>query len=193
MKNILIFFTLTTACAQENCDHYLLFSNAFDVRNLIIGSKPTNYVSGVDCLFQFTMVSKGFEVSIGYETFNRIQLDKYTLGVGYHLPIYICLGDYQLNLLAIYSLEPTLINRWGKWGGGISYNQRSAHLTLGANFGLRLSISDHFALECLFNVLPRVDSNAMYGEHGFDGKLSVEGIPLVGSSYLKMIYKVMID
>lgn len=173
-------------------DNYLAFSGAFDVKNTITGGKSTNNEAAVDFLVQFAMVSRDVEVNIGYEAFPRLDFSKYMIGVGYHTHLYGNLFRRVIHTVFIPSIEPTLINRHGDWGGGIDYDQESSHLSLGLSLGLRWDLSDGIAVEYLFNALPRTDLKAMYG-NAMDittGKASVSGVPIISSNFIKVVYKI---
>ena len=105
---------------------------------MVFGSVPTNNEFALDLLTQFSMVSKDVEVIIGYETFPRLDFDKYMIGVGYHIHFYGYVFKKSIHTVFIPSIEPTLLNRHGDWGGGIRHNQKSFHLSL----GLRWNLSD---------------------------------------------------
>ncbi|MEM0575670.1 hypothetical protein [Flavobacterium polysaccharolyticum] len=190
MKTLFLLLVSTIAFAQSDKENYLSFSGALDARNLISGSDPTNNESALNYLLQFAMVSKNFEINVGYERFSMIQYSKNTIGFGYHIPLYARIGAMNIKSTIIPSIEPTLINRWGKWGGGISTEQKSSHLTVGANLAYRIHISDSIAIEYLFNALPRVDLCAMYGSASTKDKKSANGIPIIGSNYFKLVYKI---
>lgn len=186
---IVVALFFTKVAAQDN---YLAFSGAFDVRNAIIGSRPTNNESAIDFLAQFSIVSRDVEVNVGYEAFPRLDFSKYTIGVGYHTHLYGNLFGRVIHTVFIPSIEPTIINRHGDWGGGIGYDQESSHLSLGLSLGLRWNLSDDIAVEYLFNALPRVDLYAMYGNEMdiTTGKASISGVPIVSSNYIKLVYKI---
>jgi hypothetical protein len=179
MKKLIILLLLSTSIYAQ--DSYLSLATGIDIRNVIIGSKPTNNTPSIDYQFQFAMVDRRFEVNVGYECFPRINFDKYSIGVGYHIPLYGYILGKQVKTTVIPSIEPSLIGRWGKWGGGISYNQVSSHLSLGANLAFRWNLSDNIAVEYCFNVLPRTDLNAMYNKK-----------VILGSNYFKLVYKVIL-
>lgn len=184
---VALFFSKVTA--QDN---YISFSAAFDIKNAISGSAPTNNEVALDCLVQFSMVSSNVEVNIGYETFPRLDFDKYTIGLGYHTHFYGNIFSKTIHTIFIPSIEPTLINRHGNWGGGIGHNQESSHLSLGLSLGFRWNLSDDLAVEYLFNGLPRTDLKAMYG-NALDissGKASVSGVPIVANNFIKVVYKI---
>jgi hypothetical protein len=176
IKIILAFLLTSSIYAQDN---YMLLSTGIDVRNAIVGSKPTNDKSAIDYQFQFAMVDRNFEVNVGYECFPRINFDKYSIGVGYHIPLYGYILGKQIKTTVIPSIEPSLIGRWGKWGGGIFYNQVSSHLSLGANLAFRWNLNDKVGIEYYFNALPRTDISAMYHKN-----------TIVGSNYFKVFYKI---
>ncbi|MGL5112300.1 MAG: hypothetical protein ACRC6O_06650 [Flavobacterium sp.] len=189
MKILILLLAYACSFGQSDKENYISFSGALDARNLVSGSEPTNNKSGFNYLLQFAMVSRNFEVNVGYERFSMIQFSKYTIGFGYHIPLYARIGNMQLKSCIIPSVEPTLINRWGNWGGGIAFDQKSSHLSVGGNLAYRIHISDSLAVEYLFNVLPRVDINAMYGNSNWKERRSTSGIPIVGSNYFKLVYK----
>lgn len=189
MKKIILALLLTNSILAQK-DNYISFATGIDVRNVIVGSKPTNNKSAIDYQFQFSMVDRNVEVNIGYESFNRINFDKYSIGIGYHIPLYANLFNTTIKTTFVPSIEPSLIGRWGKWGGGLTYNQVSSHLSLGINFGFKWNLSDSFGVEYCFNTLPRTDLSTMYGEMATKNKCSISGIPLVGSNYFKLIYKI---
>ncbi|MFY8112196.1 MAG: hypothetical protein ACOVKP_09325 [Flavobacterium sp.] len=190
MKTFILLLVSVIAFAQNEKENYLSFSGALDARNLVSGSEPTNNKSGLNYFLQFAMVSRNFEINIGYERFDMIQFSKNTIGLGYHIPLYARIGSMHIKSVIIPSIEPTLINRWGNWGGGISVEQKSSHLSIGANLAYRIHISDSIAVEYLFNALPRVDINAMYGNSNWKERRSINGIPIVGSNYIKLVYKI---
>jgi len=176
---ILIFcLSCNSYCQNKDQEHYLGFSAGFDIRNAINGSDATKGKPELDALFQFMIVSQGVEINLGYENFNAICFSKYTLGVGYHFPLYGRIGNTVIKTILIPSIEPTIINRWGT-----EWETRSAHLSIGGNVALRWNINDDFSVEFLTNFLPRTDLKARYPElHS--------NVPIITSNYLKIIYKI---
>ncbi len=162
----------------KDSDHYFGLSAGLDIRNASIGSAPTQDKPAIDVLYQFAIVSQNIEVNIGYECFNAIRFDKYSIGVGYHFPLYGRIRHTVIRTVFIPGIEPTMINRWGEeWGG------KSAHLTIGGNLALRWHLGDNMAVELLANFLPRTDLEARYPElHSC--------IPVVANYYFKIIYKI---
>ncbi|WP_269684899.1 hypothetical protein [Flavobacterium lacustre] len=190
MKKLILILVTSLTFAQKGTEHYIYFSGAVDVLNLAVGSKPTEYKSGLDYFLQFGMVARNFEINIGYERFGMVQFSKNTIGLGYHFPLYSHIGNKDIKVVFIPSIEPTIINRWGTWGDGLSYDQASSHLSVAGNLSLRAHLSDSFAVEYLFNALPRVDIYGKYDNNNWSGRTSINDVPIVGSNYLKLIYKI---
>jgi hypothetical protein len=181
MKTILkplIAILITTLCYSQKVEKeaYLAFSTSIDIRNAIIGSKPTGNKPAIDLLYQFAMVGQNLEVNIGYESFNKIHFDKYTIGVGYHFPLYGRIGNTVIKTVLIPSIEPTIIDRWGK-----EWQTTSSHLSIGGNVALRWKLNQNLGIELLTNALPRTDLSAHYPTIN-------KNIPIVVSEHFKIIY-----
>ena len=50
-------------------------------------------------LLQFAMVSRNFEINVGYERFSMIQYSKNTIGFGYHIPLHTRIGNLNIKSL----------------------------------------------------------------------------------------------
>lgn len=160
-------------------EHYIGFSTAFDVRNGIVGSEPTNNKPALDVFYQALIAAPcGVEINIGYESFKSIGFEKYTMGVGYHFPLYGRIGNRVIKTTLVPSVEPTIIGRWGE-----EWQCTSSHLSIGGNLALRWNLSDKIAVEWLCNFLPRTDLSARYPELH-------PKVPIVTSNYLKLIFKI---
>jgi len=179
VKTILFLFVTVFSFSQnKDQEHYIYFSGAIDIRNATVGSTPTNNKPAADLLYQFGMVGQNFEVNIGYENFKAIHFDKYSIGIGYHFPLYGYVFGKQIKTVFIPSIEPSLIGRWGA-----EWQCTSSHLSIGGNLSLRWFLSDKVAIEWLTNFLPRTDLCARYPEIH-------PSIPVISSNYLKIIYKI---
>lgn len=179
MKTTLLLLITTIALAQpKECEHYLSFSMAIDICNATVGSAPTNNKPKLDLLYQFSMVGDNIEVNIGYENFNAIQFDKYTIGVGYLFPIYAHAFGKKIKTVLIPSIEPTLIDRWGA-----NWETTSSHLSIGGNIALRWHLSETIAIEWLMNALPRTDLSTRYPTLNPTAPIKI-------SNYLKIVYKI---
>ena len=164
MKKLITLLLFTVVSYSQNVQ----FSVGTDVRNSIVGSKPTNNKPEANIIYQFAMISnEGIEVGITYETFKAISFERYNVQVGYQI-------EPLERVKIIPAINYNIIGRYGdKWGCA------SSHLAFGANVGLRYQISDTFDVEYNGEVLQRVDLNTKYG-----------GSNYVYSGYLKLIYKI---
>jgi hypothetical protein len=174
---LLLLSTITFAQPRKFEKQYYYFSAAFDFRNSIAGSPATNYQSELDALYQLGIVSQNIEVNIGYENFSAIFFSKYSVGTGYHFPLYAYPFGHEIKTVLVPSLEADMINRWGN-----EWESKSTHYTIGANIGLRWHFSDTLAGELLYNALPRTDLAARYP------KLNPT-TPVINSFFGKIIYK----
>lgn len=178
---LMLLFSTTFSFSQTEKENYLSVSLGFDVRNATAGSEATKFKASGDFLGKFSMVGNNIEVNIGYEHFEKIYFSKYTIGLGYHFPLYGRIGNTTIKTVLIPSIEPTIINRWGE-----EWESRSSHLSIGANLGVKWDLNDRLSTEVLFNYLPRVDLHARYPEKH-------NNIPVVNSIYLMIIYRFHIN
>ena len=167
-----------SAAQNKDKEGYLSISTGIDVRNGLVGSDPTNGKPKLDVIYQFSMVGKNIEVNLGYENFNAIGFEKYTVGVGYHFPLYGRIGNWEIKTVLIPSIEPTIIGRWGD-----VWQCSSSHLSIAGNVAFRWFFTDKIGVELLTNFLPRVDLSARYPEVN-------KTIPIIASNYFKIIYKI---
>lgn len=151
MKTLIILF-ISVSCFSQN----IYLSVGADVKNGILGSKPTNNKPAFDGIYRFGMIGDRIECVASYENFNRIKFDRYYLSVGYHIPI-------TNKIIIIPAYEVSLINRWGN-----EWQTTSSHLAfLGANIAFRYKASNKISLEFLTAILNRVDLNTRYGGNTF--------------------------
>lgn len=73
---------------QRDKEYYTFVSTGFDVRNLVIGSKPTNDKSALDVQFKVGARENALEVSLFYESFNRIDFQAYGTNVNGVVQLY---------------------------------------------------------------------------------------------------------
>ena len=75
--------TLILILISGMCYSQTYLSVGADIRNGILGSEPTNNKPAFDGIFRFGMIgtvpnhSTTIECSVGYESFKRIQFDRY--------------------------------------------------------------------------------------------------------------------
>lgn len=157
-------------------DRYLSFAAGTDFRS-----------PGDDLIVQTALVSQDVEVNLSYEHYADSDFSRFAFGLGYHFRLYAYPGGREVVTTFIPSIEPTLINRWGNWGGGLGErDQSSSHLSLSLNLSLNWKLNDTSGVELTANLLPRTDLEAMYGDQG---GTSIGGTPVVTSVFLKYVYR----
>ena len=74
---------------QKDREAYIAFSTAIDMRHAIAGSDASHDMPALDVFYQASIISPvNVEINIGYESFKAAHFDKYTIGIGYHFPLY---------------------------------------------------------------------------------------------------------
>jgi len=136
MKKLLIALLLTNITYAQ----HVYFAVGGDLRNATIGSEPTNNKPELNYSIEFKMVgNNSVEVGIGYESFNAIDFNRMYGSVGYRIPVY--------GMVITPTIEPTLINRYNNWGGGITYDMKQSFMTIGIGGTLEIPINDKIALQ----------------------------------------------
>ena len=170
MKKLLIALLLTNIATAQ----HVYFSAGADLRNGILGSEPTNNKPELNYSLEFKMVgNNNVEVGIGYESFNRIDFNRMYATIGYRIPVY--------GMVLTPTIEPTLINRFDNWGGGISYDMKQSFMTIGIGGTLEIPINDKIAFQLYGGALPRPDIKMMYGTD-----------KIVVSGFVKFVYKIQL-
>ena len=167
----MLFFCSLSVAGQDN---YLSFSTGV--------TKDPGHM-----LFQFSMVSRNVDVNLNYELDPGLDYSRYAFGLGYHFPLYASFSGNEIVTMLIPSIEPTLINRTGSWGGVLEDDQSSSHLSLGLNLSLNWKLTAKISTEYTFNMLPRTDLKAKFGDAS---GANIQGVPIVGSSFVKIIYRI---
>jgi len=175
---IVALLSLQTVAAQDN---YIGFSAGSDIKN-----------AGKDLIFQVNMVSSDVEINASYESHAALDFTKYSFGLGYHFPLYAYPFGNEVRTVFVPSIEPSLINRTGDWGGGLDQNETSSHLSIGLNLALQWSINDYLSVEYCFNALPRTDLKTKYPD-SIKNYTNIGGVPIVGSNFLKIVYKIQMN
>ena len=178
MKKLLILLLFTTASYSQN----VYVSAGIDVRNAIVGSSPTQNKPALDYIVRFGMVGSvpnhitTIEVQIGYERFEAIDFSRFFFGLGVQL--------YPFkNITVIPTIEPSLIDRWNNWGGGLGEEKlKSSHLTVGVSLAVRYEVSYHISLEAQSCLLPRTDVYTMY-------RSMHNNVPIVVNNSLSVLYR----
>lgn len=178
MKKLLILLLLTTASYSQN----IYISAGIDVRNAIVGSEATDSKPALDYIVRFGMVGTvphhitTLEAQVGYERFERLDYSRFFFGLGVQL--------YPFkNITVIPAIEPSLIDRWDNWGGGLGEEKlKSSHLTVGLSLAVRYEVSYHISLEVQSCLLPRTDVYTMYRSMHND-------VPIVVNNSLSVLYR----
>lgn len=180
MKKIILLLLLSGSVYSQK-DNYISFSTAFDIKNCLVGSKPTDFKPKLDAIYQITMVDRNVEVNVSYELFNAIGFNKYSAGIGYHFQLYGYVFNNEIKTTIIPSIEPTLIGRW-KTKLNDDWYDSSSHMTLGGNIEIKWDLNDKLSLGIQFNALPRVDLSSRYTD-------TYDKAPIIFSNYFKISYK----
>ncbi len=180
MKKIILLLLLSCSVYAQK-DNYISFSAAIDIKNGLVGSKPTNCEPKLDVIYQFSLVDRNVEVNVSYELFNAIGFNKYSAGVGYHFKLYGYVFKNEIKTTIIPSIEPTLIGRW-KTKLNNDWYDSSSHMTLGANLEIKWDLNEKLSLGIQCNALPRVDLSSRYRD-------VYDKAPVIFSNYFKISYK----
>ncbi len=153
---LLLLFSATMFAQEKTQKPHVYFSGGFDVRNLAFGSSPTKDKSELNYTLQFVMVgNNNVEAGIGFEEFNRIDFNRMFANVGYRFSL-------SEKSILIVGIEPSLINRYDDWGGGISYKQKSSFMTIAGYLAFEYKITEKFSTQFVGGLLPRPDNKMMY-------------------------------
>ncbi len=120
--------------------NYKFATLGVDVRNGLVGSKPTDDKSALDFQAKLGAVSNNWEVSLFYERFERIRFQAYGVNVGYNLQL-------PLNLDLYSGIEL----------GSIIRNEKENSLMCGSNLELRYHLNKRFVVGAQLNSRLRID------------------------------------
>jgi len=163
-----------TANAQK--DNYI---------SVALGSDPTGHI-----ITQFSMVAKNVDVSLNYDVNKKLDYRRYSFGLGYHVPLFGYVTGNELKTTFIPSIEPSLIDRKGDWGGGLQQNDNSSHLSVALNLAFQWELSDSFRIETALNLLPRTDLKVKYPADSWSEKIVVCNTPVSANVFFKVVYKI---
>jgi len=159
-------------------------SGNIDARNALIGSKPTGNNPALDFTLKVHAVSKGFEMSGGYERFQQIGFSREMANFGYNSERFIPIGNKDFDFTAIPYIGGSLIHRFGKddrtVGDKFIYGN-SSHLALQIGMSFRYAISDKWLLDLTYEIMTRPDLNYLYPT---DNNPGVVGSGTVGIHYV---------
>ena len=166
LQLIALSLSLSTYAQKET---YASFALKTDVRNAVLGSKPTNNNPALDITASVNMVSNNFEISFGDEYFQRIGFNSTFVNFGYHFPRYISLGAKEIDITVIPYAGFSLITRFGKEDKEIITPEqdfyvygKSAHISAQAGLSFRVKLSDKFLLDWTCEAMARPDLSYLY-------------------------------
>lgn len=129
-----------------------------DIRNCIVGSKPTNYEPKSDLLFKLNIENERMmEVGLGAEIFPSIDYNKVFVSVGRRV-------DLFKGLSVIGTIEPSVIDRTDDWGGGLGKSDPKMFFTLGASGIIRYKPFNGVFFETQLGFVHRMDSKAQFND-----------------------------
>lgn len=167
LKLLVLLFSITMTAQQygkhwnqRNKEYYGFVSTGFDVRNLAIGSQPTNDKSALDIQLKVGARANALEVSMFYENFNRIQFQAYGANVN---------GVFQLYKNFDLALGVEL--------GSVIRERNSNFLMFGINSEIRYDLRK-FIVSLQVNNRYRKDL-LIYGKD----------LPIVNSVFFNVYYK----
>ena len=161
---VILLFSGLLYCQEKNS--YFSASAGFDIKNAVLGSKPTNNLPSLDLLIGLHAVSGNFELNPEFELFEKIKFRRYAINIGWHFPRYLLLGNKAIRITTIPSLGTAIIARYGgedrtTASGHIIY-RRSQHLAFQGNLSFRATLSDRFLLDYTIQATTRPDLNFLY-------------------------------
>lgn len=162
--------------AQEGLDtgkdNYFSFAAGADIKNAIVGSKPTGDKPALDWTIEGHAVTENFDFGLGYEKFDVINYDRKWFGLGYHIPVcYIAGTDIK------FSIQPSLEMSWigREWNNGL---EERTFFTPSLNVNWNWDLTDHWGIQLATNWLPRPDIRVIYNQSHNKYVLS-EGVKIV--------------
>lgn len=142
----------------------------FDARNLVEGSKPTNYDSELDFRIKAGTTVQNLEIAIFYENFKRITYQSYGFNVGYVLPL-----NLEINALGLsIPLNKTDLYA-GIEGGSIIRQSNSNFYNFGFNGEIRQHIGKRFIVSAQYNSIWRPDNDKKDGGLKFTNSIYLNG------------------
>ena len=171
MKKLLFSMLLLSAVTygqKAEPETYFSASLSADVTNLAIGSKPTNHESALDLRLKLHAVGKDFEMSPGYERFNQIGFERYSLDFGWHSQRYIPeswipFSDEDFDFTAVPSIGFSMMDRYGHIVEETLHTDgKPMFFAVQGSMSFRKKISDKILLDWTFEVITRGDTKTLY-------------------------------
>jgi hypothetical protein len=148
---------------------YCSFSLKTDVKNAVMGSKPTNNNPALDLMGTIHMVGGNFELNVGDENFNQIGYNRFFVNFGYHSERYIPLGDKEFDFTIIPAIGFAQIVRYGKQDHEIKTPTNdyfiyghSSHIAVQGSLSFRTKIAERILLDFTTEASTRPDLAYLY-------------------------------
>lgn len=170
MKKTLLFLALSLSLSTySQKETYASVSLRTDLRNAVLGSKPTNDKPALDLTASVNMVSNNFEINFGDEYFREIGFNRVFVNFGYHLPRYVRIGYKEIDITVVPYAGFGVISRFGKEDREIITPDKdyyiygsSSHLAAQAGLSFRVKLFDKFLLDWTCEALTRPDLQYLY-------------------------------
>lgn len=177
MKTLkLIALLLTINCAAQDKQSYLGFTIGSDITG--------HYVT------ELNMVSKNVQVDAGYDFKPDLDYSRMYFGFGYQFPLYAYPGGNEIKTIFTPSIQPSLIDRKGTWGGAFADNNNSSHLSLALNLSLGWDVTENRMISVNGNFLPATDLKAKFPEDKWSEKIVFADTPIRATWSIEFTYKI---
>lgn len=162
----LIFPALLFSASMFAQKAYVSVSCNVDIKNAVVGSKPTGYSPALDASLNLHMVgNNGIELQFGYEHFQQIGFNRHFANMGYNSERYIPLGDNEFDFIAVPYVGLSLIHRFDKEdrqvGNDFIYGN-SSHFAFQVGMSFRYKVSDKIMIDFTSELLTRPDLKYLY-------------------------------
>jgi hypothetical protein len=168
MKKLLLLLLLSPFMYGQKASYFSM-SLSQDIKNGIVGSKPTNNEPSLDLTLGIHCVGDNYELYTGDELFNQIGFNRFFVNGGYHTQWYIPIGDKELNFSVVPYVGFSMINRYGKADHEIVTPSqtyyiygRSNHLAVQGGLSFRAKVSEKFLIDLTTEALTRQDLKYLY-------------------------------
>ena len=188
MKRLILLLTAISTYGQYQEKPIVQFGISADVRNAVIGSKPTNNEPALDYILSANIVTPNHVIiGLGYESFKRIKFESFKFALGYRVPVTEWLSiPLTIEPHLIYRIHPVTLHKVYIDENGLpqssnetfTVQRKDGYLAISYNAGLQFKVSEHFGVELTSCLMRRSDLKALY-----------ENNKLVLSNYAKIIYQ----
>lgn len=157
LLSVFLLFGLTTNAQQLSKESYLSVSFKTDVKNALVGSEPTDYKPALNYQIKVNMVSDNFELAPGYERFNEIDFERFSLDFGWHSQRYIPLGFKEFDFTIVPSAGFSMIKRYSELEDG-----HPMFFAVQGSLSFRYKLSDKLLIDWTVEGITRSDIKYLY-------------------------------